>query len=133
VNSRTRLPSRPLGEIGNYFVDRSQEIAAAEVILPAESALIGHTVREARIRSEYDLAVIGLRHGSNVAVDDLLDERLKLMDTLLLIGFWSDIRELQSDMDDIVVLNMPPELTEVLPLRSGRRMRWPCSVWWSPR
>jgi di/tricarboxylate transporter len=73
------------------------------------------TVREARIRSEYDLTVIGLRHGSNVAVDDLLDERLKLGDTLLLIGFWSDIRELQSDMDDVVVLNMPAELTEVLP------------------
>jgi di/tricarboxylate transporter len=59
--------------------------------------------------------VIGLRHGSNVAVDDLLDERLKLGDTLLLIGFWSDIRELQSDTDDVVVLNMPVELTEVLP------------------
>jgi di/tricarboxylate transporter len=110
-----KLEPRPLGEIGNYFVDRSQEIGAAEVILPAESALIGQTVREARIRSEYDLTVIGLRHGSNVAVDDLLDERLKLGDTLLLIGFWSDIRELQSDMDDVVVLNTPPELTEVLP------------------
>jgi di/tricarboxylate transporter len=110
-----KLEPRPLGEIGNYFVDRSQEIGAAEVILPAESALIGQTVREARIRSEYDLTVIGLRHGSTVAVDDLLDERLKLGDTLLLIGFWSDIRELQSDMDDVVVLNMPAELTEVLP------------------
>jgi di/tricarboxylate transporter len=110
-----RLEPQPLGEIGNYFVDRSQEIGAAEVILPAESALIGQTVREARIRSEYDLTVIGLRHGSNVAVEDLLDERLKLGDTLLLIGFWSDIRELQSDMDDIVVLNMPAELTDVLP------------------
>jgi di/tricarboxylate transporter len=110
-----RLEPQPLGEIGNYFIDRSQEIGAAEVILPAESALIGQTVREARIRSEYDLTVIGLRHGSNVAVDDLLDERLKLGDTLLLIGFWSDIRELQSDMDDVVVLNMPAELTEVLP------------------
>jgi di/tricarboxylate transporter len=109
------LELRPLGEIGNYFVDRSQEIGAAEVILPAESALIGQTVRKARIRSEYGLTVIGLRHGSNVAVDDLLDERLKLGDTLLLIGFWSDIRELQSDMEDVVVLNLPAELMDVLP------------------
>ena len=110
-----KLESLPLGEIGNYFADRSQEIGAAEVILPAESVLIGQTVREARMRSEYDLTVIGLRHGSNVAVDDLLNERLKLGDTLLLIGFWSDIRELQSDVDDVVVLNMPVELEEVLP------------------
>jgi di/tricarboxylate transporter len=110
-----KLEPLSLGEIGNYFADLSQEIGAAEVILPAESALIGQTVREARIRSEYDLTVIGLRHGSNVAVDDLLDERLKLGDTLLLIGFWSDIRELQSDIDDVVVLNLPAELEEVLP------------------
>ncbi|MDN3279362.1 SLC13 family permease [Frankia sp. RB7] len=110
-----KLEPRLLGELGNYFADHSQEIGAAEVILPAESALVGQTVREARIRSEYDLTVIGLRHGSDVAVDDLLDERLKLGDTLLLIGFWSDIRELQFDMDDVVVLNMPAELTEVLP------------------
>jgi di/tricarboxylate transporter len=32
-----KLEPLPLGEIGNYFADRSQEIGAAEVILPAES------------------------------------------------------------------------------------------------
>jgi len=77
--------------------------------------LIGQTVREARIRSEYGLTVIGLRHGSQVVVHDLLEERLKIGDILLLIGFWSDIRELQSNTDDVVVLNMPAELQEVLP------------------
>jgi di/tricarboxylate transporter len=45
----------------------------------------------------------------------LLEERLKIGDTLLLIGFWSDIRDLQSKSDDIVVLNMPAELEQVLP------------------
>jgi di/tricarboxylate transporter len=109
------LEPRPLSETGNYFVDRSQEIGAAEVILPAESRLIGQTVLEARSRSEYGLTVIGLRHGSNVVANDLLGERLKIGDTLLLIGFWSDIRDLQSKNDDIVVLNMPAELEEVLP------------------
>jgi len=110
-----KLEPRSLSEIGNYFVDRSQEIGAAEVILPAESMLIGQTVREARIRSEYGLTVIGLRHGSKVVAHGLLEERLKIGDTLLLIGFWSDIRNLQSDMDDIVVLNLPAELQHVLP------------------
>jgi di/tricarboxylate transporter len=111
------LEPRPLSETGNYFVDRSQEIGATEVILPAESRLIGQTVLEARIRSEYGLTVIGLRHGSKVVANDLLGERLKIGDTLLLIGFWSDIRDLQSKNDDIVVLNMPAELEEVLPSR----------------
>jgi di/tricarboxylate transporter len=109
------LEPRPLSEIGNYFVDRSQEIGTAEVILPAESTLIGLTVREARIRSEYGLTVIGLRHGNKVVMHDLLEERLRIGDILLLIGFWSDIRDLQSHTDDVVVLNMPAELEEVLP------------------
>jgi di/tricarboxylate transporter len=110
-----KLQPLPLSEIGNYFVDLSQEIGAAEVILPAESRLIGQTVLEAGVRSEYGLTVIGLRHGSKVVAHGLLEERLKIGDTLLLIGFWSDIRNLQSDMNDIVVLNMPAELQEVLP------------------
>jgi di/tricarboxylate transporter len=113
-----QLDPLPLNEIGNYFADRAQEIGAVEVILPAESRLIGQTVREARTSSEYSLTVIGLRHGSKVAVNDLLDERLKLGDTLLLIGFWSDIQDLQSKQDDVVVLNMPAELEEVLPAAS---------------
>jgi di/tricarboxylate transporter len=110
-----KLEPRPLSEIGNYFVDRSQEIGAAEVILPAESTLIGQTVHEARLRSEYGLTVIGLRHGNKVVTHDLLEETLKIGDILLLIGFWSDIQELQSHADDVVVLNMPVELEEVLP------------------
>jgi K+/H+ antiporter YhaU regulatory subunit KhtT len=65
------LEPRPLSETGNYFVDRSQEIGAAEVILPAESRLIGRTVLEARVRSEYGLTVIGLRHGSKVVAHGL--------------------------------------------------------------
>jgi di/tricarboxylate transporter len=109
-----RLEPRLLSEIANYFVDRSQEIGAAEVILPAESTLIGQTVLDARIRSEYGLTVIGMRHGNKVVRHDLLKERLKIGDTLLMIGFWSDIRDLQSHTDD-VVLNMPAELEEVLP------------------
>ena len=47
--------------------------AWSEVILPAESSLIGQTVLEARIRSEYGLTVIGLRHGNKVVTHDLLD------------------------------------------------------------
>jgi len=72
-------------------------------------------VLEARLRSEYGLTVIGLRHGNKVVTHDLLEETLKIGDILLLIGFWSDIQELQSHADDVVVLNMPVELEEVLP------------------
>ena len=62
---------------------------------------------------------------------DLPEERLKIGDTLLLIGFWSDIQDLQSHIEDVVVLNMPVELEEVLPAARRARTRWPYSGWWS--
>lgn len=112
------LEPRPFGEGKDYFGDRSQEIGMVEIILPAESKLIGLTVLEARIRSGYGLTVIGLRHGSQVVTKGLLTEKLKLGDTLLLCGFWSDIGDLQDKTADMVVLNMPAEFEEVLPAAS---------------
>jgi len=112
------LEPRPFGERKDYFRDRSQEIGMVEVILPAESALIGKTVQEARVRSEFGLTVIGLRHGAEVVTEGLLTEPLKVGDTLLLIGFWSDIRKLQDHGSDMVVLNLPVEFREVLPAAS---------------
>ena len=110
-----QLEPRPLSETGNYFIDRSQDIGMVEVIVPADSQFVGKTVRTARIPAEYGLSVIGLRHGSKVVARGLLEERFKVGDTLLLVGFWPDIRTLQSNINDMVVLNMPVELAEVLP------------------
>jgi di/tricarboxylate transporter len=112
------LEPRPFGEEKDYFSDRSQEIGMVEVILPAESRLIGKTVQEARMRSQRGLTVIGLRHGQTIVTQGIEAEQLKLGDTLLLVGFWSDIRALQSDSSDLVVLNMPAEFEQVLPAAS---------------
>lgn len=105
----------PLEDGVGYFTDQSQEIGMVEVILPADSDLIGKTVLQARVRREFGLTVIGLRHGRVVHGYGLLNEILKVGDTLLLIGFWSDIKRLGSETDTMVMLNMPAEFDEVLP------------------
>jgi len=110
----SRPGNLPLGD-GGYFTDRSQEIGMVEVIVPAESRLIGRSVLQARVRSEMGLTVLGLRHGRKVVGHGLLDETLKVGDTLLLTGFWSDIRKLRSEFSDLVLLNLPVEHNEVLP------------------
>ncbi len=112
------LQPLPLSESHDYFSDRSQDIGMVEVMLPAESRLIGHTIADARLRSEHGLTVIGLRHGGRVVTENLPTETLKLGDTLLLIGFWSDIRKLREEGADMVVLNMPAEFDEILPAAS---------------
>jgi di/tricarboxylate transporter len=112
------LDVRPLAEGGEYFADQSQDIGMVEVLLPADSEFIGSTIAESRLRARFGTTAIGLRHGDHVVRGDVRNERLKLGDTLLLAGFWSDIRKLKTETHDLVVLNMPAEFDEVLPAAS---------------
>ena len=82
---------------GSYFSDHSQEIGMIEVMVAADSDLVGKTVVEARFRSRFRLTVIGLRHGEEAAGLGLLNKPLRIGDTLLLIGPWKEMERLQSD------------------------------------
>jgi len=113
LRQKYALEELPLS--GGYFTDRLQEIGMAEVMLGATSDLAGKTVIESRFRTEHRLTVIGLRRGSTAKEGNLLNEKLKVGDTLLVIGTWKHIRELQTDASHLVVLNLPAELDEVLP------------------
>jgi di/tricarboxylate transporter len=115
LQHRFSLEEVPLS--GAYFTDRSQEIGMAEVILPANSELVGRTVVGAEFRTRYGLTVVGLRRGAVAHERGLLNEALKVGDTLLLIGPWKAIEKLQSDGRDLVIINLPAELAEVLPVR----------------
>jgi len=111
--SRQSLEILPI--TGAYFSDRSQEIGMAEVMITADSDLVGKTVVGAGFRSRYRLTVLGLRRGQKAIGEGHLTEPLKVGDTLLLVGAWNAITRLQSDRSDLVVLNLPVERAEVLP------------------
>lgn len=102
-----------------YFTDLSQEIGMAEVILPANSDLLGKTIAETKLRDRTGLTIIGLRRGAEASEQNLAGETLKLGDTLLLIGPWKAIKLLKSSGRDFVLLNIPNEYHEVLPV-SGK-------------
>src|SRR5262249_46584455 len=108
------LEAMPL--TGAYFTDLSQEIGMAEVILPATSELVGKTVAGARFRDRYGVAVVGLRRGVVAHGRGLQNEELRVGDTLLVVGPWKAILNLQSDGRDLVVFNLPAELADVLPV-----------------
>ncbi|MBW6396420.1 SLC13 family permease [Roseomonas sp. HJA6] len=114
LHDEYKVENLPLEE-GGYFLDRSQQIGMVEAIIPPDSPLVGSTVLQERIRAEHRLTVIGLRHRKEVAGADLLEQTLKAGDTLLLTGFWSDIRKLQADGSMLLVLNLPAEHAELLP------------------
>ena len=106
----------PLPLTGTYFTDRSQEIGMGEFIVPADSELVGQTVAKSRLRDRTGLTVIGLRRGRTAHELGLQNEELKLGDTLLLIGPWKAIQNVQSGRMDLVGLNLPAEYDEVLPV-----------------
>jgi di/tricarboxylate transporter len=112
LRQRFALEALPLS--GDYFADRSQDIGMAEVMVAADSALAGKTVVEAQFRTRYELSVIGLRHGSVALERELLDEPMKVGDTLLLTGTWKAIDKLALASDDLLLLNLPAERDQVL-------------------
>ncbi len=112
------LDALPLDDDSGYFTDSRHEIGMVEAIVHNESTLIDRTVLSARVRSEHGLTIIGLRRGRAVHGHGLLHEKLKIGDTLLLVGFWADIKRLHAEGGNMVVLNMPAELDEALPAAS---------------
>jgi di/tricarboxylate transporter len=105
----------PMPLSGAYFMDRSQEIGMAEVIVPADSDLVGKSMVETRFRDRVGLTVVGLRRGGVALERGLQHERLKIGDTLLLIGPWKAIRRLEPDESGVLILRVPAEIDEVLP------------------
>ncbi|MGH7786814.1 MAG: SLC13 family permease [Candidatus Binatia bacterium] len=103
---------------GAYFSDRAQEIGMAEVMVGADATLVGGTLIEAQFRSRFGLTVIGLRRGRAVRTGGLREERLRIGDTLLLVGPWKEIDRLRGS-GELVILNLPAERDEVLPV-TGR-------------
>ncbi len=110
------LEALPLGAGGRYFTSRTQVIGMVEAVVPSESDIIGHTILQARLRSEHGLTAIGLRRGTRILSDELLTTPLKVGDTMLLFGFWSDIEKMKAHQDELVLLNLPQESADALPV-----------------
>jgi len=109
---RFDLEKLPLS--GNFFTDKSQAIGMAELMITADSKLIGETVLSAYFRSKHDLNVVGLKRGQSPIAGNILDESLRVGDTLLVAGPWRAIERHQTDFQDLVVLNMPAEVEDVI-------------------
>jgi di/tricarboxylate transporter len=103
---------------GSYFMDQSQEVGMAEVILPPDSEMVGKSLFQLTFRKKYGLNVIGLRRGQQAFAGNLRKEKLRSGDTLLVIGPWKAIRQLQTQRFDFLVLSLPAEVDQVAPVAS---------------
>ena len=108
----------PLPLRGRYFTDRSREIGMAEVLLPPDSSLVGRTAIETSFRTRFRINLIGLRRGSEALAGAIAAEKLRVGDTLLVIGRWKHIRNLRKHTHDFILLTLPAEFDEVAPASS---------------
>ena len=103
---------------GEYFSDQAREVGMAEVSLIPGSRLLGKSIREVTFRSRYGLSVVGIRRDGEALTGKLVDEALQMGDTLLVVGNWSLIRQLQTHHRDFLLLGLPAEVDEMAPARS---------------
>nr|WP_256351325.1 SLC13 family permease [Aeromonas sp. sif0611] len=103
---------------GEYFSDQAREVGMAEVSLIPESRLLGKSIREVAFRSRYGLSVVGIRRNGEALTGKLVDEPLLMGDSLLVVGNWSLIRQLQTHHRDFLLLGLPAEVDEMAPARS---------------
>ena len=85
----------PLILRGDYFSDRARDVGMAEVLLTPDSELTGKSVRELGFRSRFGVSIIGIRRRNSLLEGTLTDEPLEVGDTLLAIGDWRCIQQLQ--------------------------------------
>jgi hypothetical protein len=95
----------------------ARNLGLAEVILPPRSALVGRSLSESRFRDHYGGSVLGILRKGKPIVDDLIHAQLHFGDTLLIGGHWDQIRLLQEERSNFVVLDFPAEIQQVAPAR----------------
>lgn len=106
------LPRVTLSELQHH--QQNWELGATAVLIHPNSRLIGKTIKEARFRDRYNLDVLGLKRNQQTlsAVEDV---PLSSADSLLVTGAWSQIKALQHQNHDFVLLELPAEADEVAP------------------
>lgn len=109
------LAAHKLWSIPVSDVDRArwaQETGIAKVLIHPESRLVGNSLRKIGLHASYGVQVLGLRR-KNETLHDFLDTNIRSGDGMLVVGPWSRIRQLQSQLHDFVVLALPAEIEQV--------------------
>jgi di/tricarboxylate transporter len=94
-----------------------QDLGAAELMLAPDSKLIGKTLHEIEFRSRYRVTALAVRHRGESVTKNISNQPLDFGDTLLVGGDWTDIGQLWDDRENFVVLTVPAEYHERLPVR----------------
>ncbi|MEJ2479465.1 MAG: SLC13 family permease [Acidihalobacter sp.] len=83
-----------------------------EVVIPARSRLVGHSIRELWMRKTYGLAVLAIHRGGKTLREGLRDLPLAAGDTLVCHNTWDSLARADRDRDFVVVTTEYPHEEE---------------------
>lgn len=94
---------------GKYFEHSEREFGLVEVSVMPDSPLDGKTPIEAKFRTRYGMSVIGILRNRKAISQNVVHEKLRVGDMLLLAGSWKAADGLQLHRKSFIVLNVPVE------------------------
>ncbi|MBT8470718.1 MAG: SLC13 family permease [Myxococcales bacterium] len=95
-----------------------ESFGVAEVLIPPESKYIGESVHDIELRTRFGLTALGLRRRGKNVEEEPMSEPFKSGDTILVAGGWKQIKVLESDPRNLVLLTVPKEIKQAVPMSS---------------
>lgn len=109
-------------EIGLSLADRplkvrqqiSWEYGVAEIMIHPESGLRDHSIKTVGFQSRYGLRILEIKRKQNI-LDDYLDEKLTVGNSLVVGGPWEQLRSLHQFNHDFIVTKVSSDQADVVP------------------
>ena len=83
------------------------DLGVAEIVLMPNSRLLNHSMKELDFREKYHVSVLGIQRQKNYIKDNIVNEKLRSADVLLVHGTWQNIGKLSQESENFVVLGQP--------------------------
>ena len=81
----------------------------AELVILSASRLVDRKIRDAELRENYGLRVLGLRRKNETILRNIADIKMQAGDTLLVQGRWKDLSRLEDEHTEWVLVGKPQE------------------------
>lgn len=106
--TRYKLECHPL-KGGKYFEHSDREFGLVEASVMPGSLLDGKTALDVQFRTRYGMSVIGILRNGKAISQNVIQEKLRVGDMLLLSGSWKMAEKLKLHRKHFIVLNVPVE------------------------
>ncbi|MCC8195089.1 MAG: anion permease, partial [Deltaproteobacteria bacterium] len=99
--------SDPISGSGHAYTFEGYGLA--ELVILSASRLVDRRVRDAELRENYGLRVLGLRRKDETILQHIGDIRIEAGDALLVQGRWKDLARLEEEHTEWVLVGKPRE------------------------